>query len=367
MRTDDFAGGLFGPSDGYIDGHLYCTLLADWIAERGGASSAAPRSQGDERDNGRHRLQTSTGVLECDHVVNAAGGWAGESASCWARRSRCCPQRHQALHVRLPRELEYRMPSVMDYIPSSGEPRPVLPRRGPRAADRGAAHRGVDTTSSTPDEASRSQALEFTEQVARALRRAPARTGRRATRRRLGRHLPDEPGRTARRRPRSRATRASSPSPARAAQGSRAPRRSARSPPTGSCTASRARSPAPPSWRLADMRSDELYAAAVGALPGGNTRTTLFVPPHPPYARRGEGCWIDDEDGHRGHRPAEQLHGADPRPRAPGGDRGGDRGAARRERVRPADARTRSRSPPSCRRACPRASAGASPTPAPRR
>jgi glutamate-1-semialdehyde 2,1-aminomutase len=46
-------------------------------------------------------------------------------------------------------------------------------------------------------------------------------------------------------------------------------------------------------------RSAELYAAAVGALPGGNTRTTLFVAPHPPYARRGEGCWVEDEDGHR--------------------------------------------------------------------
>jgi glutamate-1-semialdehyde 2,1-aminomutase len=45
--------------------------------------------------------------------------------------------------------------------------------------------------------------------------------------------------------------------------------------------------------------SEQLYAAAVSALPGGNTRTTLFVPPHPPYARRGEGYWVEDEDGHR--------------------------------------------------------------------
>jgi glutamate-1-semialdehyde 2,1-aminomutase len=47
------------------------------------------------------------------------------------------------------------------------------------------------------------------------------------------------------------------------------------------------------------MSSDQLYAQALGALPGGNTRTTLFVAPHPPYARRGEGCWVQDEDGHR--------------------------------------------------------------------
>jgi glutamate-1-semialdehyde 2,1-aminomutase len=47
------------------------------------------------------------------------------------------------------------------------------------------------------------------------------------------------------------------------------------------------------------MTSDELYAAALGALPGGNTRTTLFVAPHPPYARRGQGYRLEDEDGHR--------------------------------------------------------------------
>lgn len=44
--------------------------------------------------------------------------------------------------------------------------------------------------------------------------------------------------------------------------------------------------------------SDALYARALGALPGGNTRTTLFVAPHPPYALRGEGWRVVDEDGH---------------------------------------------------------------------
>ncbi|KAA9160198.1 aminotransferase class III-fold pyridoxal phosphate-dependent enzyme [Amycolatopsis acidicola] len=34
-------------------------------------------------------------------------------------------------------------------------------------------------------------------------------------------------------------------------------------------------------------------------LPGGNTRTTLFVPPNPPYAVRGEGAIVTDHTGHR--------------------------------------------------------------------
>jgi glutamate-1-semialdehyde 2,1-aminomutase len=50
---------------------------------------------------------------------------------------------------------------------------------------------------------------------------------------------------------------------------------------------------------LAGMTSSaELFARAVEAMPGGNTRSTLYIPPVPPYARRGEGCRLEDEDGH---------------------------------------------------------------------
>jgi glutamate-1-semialdehyde 2,1-aminomutase len=42
-----------------------------------------------------------------------------------------------------------------------------------------------------------------------------------------------------------------------------------------------------------------LYERALRSLPGGNSRSTLFVAPHPPYAVRGEGCEIVDADGHR--------------------------------------------------------------------
>lgn len=42
-----------------------------------------------------------------------------------------------------------------------------------------------------------------------------------------------------------------------------------------------------------------LYERALRSLPGGNSRSTLFVAPHPPYALRGEGCEIVDVDGHR--------------------------------------------------------------------
>lgn len=44
--------------------------------------------------------------------------------------------------------------------------------------------------------------------------------------------------------------------------------------------------------------SDQLYERARRHLPGGNSRTTVFVEPHPPYARRGHGCYVEDVDGH---------------------------------------------------------------------
>ncbi len=42
--------------------------------------------------------------------------------------------------------------------------------------------------------------------------------------------------------------------------------------------------------------SDALYERALRRLPGGSTRSTLFVPPHPPYAARGEGWRLHDVD-----------------------------------------------------------------------
>jgi glutamate-1-semialdehyde 2,1-aminomutase len=45
--------------------------------------------------------------------------------------------------------------------------------------------------------------------------------------------------------------------------------------------------------------ADRLHERALASLPGGNTRTTVFVPPRPPYAARGEGCELIDVDGRR--------------------------------------------------------------------
>lgn len=43
--------------------------------------------------------------------------------------------------------------------------------------------------------------------------------------------------------------------------------------------------------------SRALFERAQRSLPGGNTRTTVFMKPHPVYAVRGEGCRVWDADG----------------------------------------------------------------------
>jgi glutamate-1-semialdehyde 2,1-aminomutase len=43
--------------------------------------------------------------------------------------------------------------------------------------------------------------------------------------------------------------------------------------------------------------SHTLYDRALASLPGGNSRTTVFMKPYPIYAARGEGCRIWDVDG----------------------------------------------------------------------
>jgi glutamate-1-semialdehyde 2,1-aminomutase len=53
-----------------------------------------------------------------------------------------------------------------------------------------------------------------------------------------------------------------------------------------------------PDSRAALPAADGLYDRALAVLPGGNSRTTLFIAPRPPYADHGAGCRLTDVDGH---------------------------------------------------------------------
>jgi len=45
--------------------------------------------------------------------------------------------------------------------------------------------------------------------------------------------------------------------------------------------------------------SARLFEQATRVMPGGNTRTTVYMAPYPPYAAEGQGCWVVDADGDR--------------------------------------------------------------------
>jgi glutamate-1-semialdehyde 2,1-aminomutase len=48
-----------------------------------------------------------------------------------------------------------------------------------------------------------------------------------------------------------------------------------------------------------DYRQHPLAQRAHEVMPAGNTRTTVFVPPTPPFAVSGSGAWVTDQLGHR--------------------------------------------------------------------
>jgi sarcosine oxidase subunit beta len=171
MRCDDIAGGLFGPGDGFLDGHLYCGLLAEWGAELGVELQAGQRVTGAEIGaDGRHRLLTERGLeIACEVVVNAAGPWAQRVAQIVGGTMNLVPQRQQATMVSISRELDYVMPSVMDYTPRSGEVGLYFRHERPDRLIAGLHSEEVSGGVSDPDHYPRSPDQDFLEVVAEKL------------------------------------------------------------------------------------------------------------------------------------------------------------------------------------------------------
>lgn len=121
MACDDLSGGLFSPTDGYLDGQQLCMTYAERAEALGvrvlGRHALVGREPGRRR---RHRLLTAREPIECDVVVNAAGPWAPAVGELLGAPVPIVAERHQACIMQLERPLPYELPSVMDYVPGSG-------------------------------------------------------------------------------------------------------------------------------------------------------------------------------------------------------------------------------------------------------
>jgi sarcosine oxidase subunit beta len=170
MRVEDLQAGLWGSGDGYIDGHLYCGLLAELAVAAGVELRVGCELLGAEpRGGGGLRLSTSGGELDCEMAVDAAGPWAGRVARLLGCELELAPQRHQACLVGLPRELSYVMPSVMDYTPGGGERGLYFRDEGPGRLIAGLHGEAALGPPADPDSYARGLDEEFEQELARKL------------------------------------------------------------------------------------------------------------------------------------------------------------------------------------------------------
>lgn len=117
LRTDDVAGGLWCPSDGYVDPHLATVAFGERARARGARIVEGCAVTGADRADGVWRLATTHGERRADVVVNAAGPWAPQAAALLGAASDVSPQRRSAIQVHLAEPLPYVHPFTMNYIP----------------------------------------------------------------------------------------------------------------------------------------------------------------------------------------------------------------------------------------------------------
>ena len=199
MVCDDILGGLYGPSDGFVDPALTCNILADLLRANGVTILQQTELVGADVDaDGRHVLETTGGTLHCDHVVNAAGAWATPvgallgDAGDGAAAAPPGAVRAPAGAVRLHDDVGDGLP------PGLGPRRPLLPPRLADRARRRAPHGGRAARHRRPrplPPRRRRPGVHVGRR--RAARRAPARVRRGRAGRRLGGHLSDQPRRRA--------------------------------------------------------------------------------------------------------------------------------------------------------------------------
>lgn len=151
ISTDGLAGALFGPNDGFLDPHQYCSVLVEMVRARGGVVKQQCRVTAAERRQGGYRLRTSAGEIDADGVVLAPGPWASAAAKLFGHTLTVIPERHQAVVIKLGAPLPYTMPMVMDYVPGTSSGTGLNFRHDRPGELIAETHKSYDTTGSDPD------------------------------------------------------------------------------------------------------------------------------------------------------------------------------------------------------------------------
>lgn len=113
MACDDIVAGIYSKDAGQIDGHLLCNAYLKRAQAGGATLRTQTRVLGlDAGTRCRYLLSTSTGGVQCDVVVNAAGAWAQKVGEILGGPVQIIAQRHEVFEVRLQRALSYVLPQV---------------------------------------------------------------------------------------------------------------------------------------------------------------------------------------------------------------------------------------------------------------
>lgn len=117
LDTSTIAGGLWGPTDGFIDGYLACQILAEIVTSLGGTILQKAALLSAEHRDEMWRLQTDRGEVAAPTVVNAAGPWAAVVGDMLGAPVPLSPERHQAAVIELREPMTESFPCFIDYIP----------------------------------------------------------------------------------------------------------------------------------------------------------------------------------------------------------------------------------------------------------
>lgn len=174
VDTADLVGGLFGPNDGFLDGHQLCGILKELIVAEGSSVISGAGVNDLHVATGGFVIETAGADWAAEQVVNAAGAWAPVIGEMVGVSLPISPQRHQTCLLEPDPPLPGLVPSVMDYVPGSGVEGLYFRYEQPRQLLAGLHTEEPVHGSTEPDNFSRETDSSYLDRVAeRFLRRFP--------------------------------------------------------------------------------------------------------------------------------------------------------------------------------------------------